>query len=324
VITSPATVAWQKWRRVRQAHRRQLSWGLAFLAPLALVLGFWLAGTFHLLNFGDDGEELLVKLGNPDGEASPLSVTAQPDPVLAFVQAQAVTEAALVEDEPDPLAEPDPVPVPVPQPQPEAKPVTKPEVKPEAKPVTKPVDPAPKPEPVPATTVIKGSEAGNSAQAVFEGTLKGIRKNLQIPIYLYMPLPRTVDAGLLDKVKDDALNTADENKKTLLAVYEMGTALRLKGQPLLEKRPEFWMLLLKAGYDMAKADYKTERRLQTITLAFKLTAATDTREPRLIDIKLEKSSGDAEIDGIVRSVFEEYRYSNPTGETVAGRFTYEF
>ncbi len=306
---SPATDAWRVWRDKRQTRRRQLSWGLAVLAPVALVIGFWLAGTFHVLNFGDDGETLLVKLGNPDGEASPLSVTAQPDPVLAFVQAQAITEAALNE-EPQPQDEPEPAPKPVEKPV--AKPLPKPAETPPVKPVTTPVvAPAPAPVVPAPTTIIKGSEAGNSAQAVFEGTLKGIRKNLQIPIYLYMPLPKTLDAGLLDKVQSDSLNSVDERKKALLAVYELGGLLRLKAQPALEQRPDLWVLLMKAGYDVAKADYKTERRLQSITLAFKLTAATDAQEPRLTDI-------------IVRSVFEQYRYSNPTGETATGKFTYEF
>jgi len=309
---SQETEAWVAWRKQRTLQRSLLSWGISLLVPALLVTAALLTGTLLLLSLGDDGHAISVKLGNPEGERTPLSVTSLADPMLSFLTQQAAQSAA-VDQVPDAAA------VPIAKAAPQLKPAAPPEnlEKPVAKsaPVAK----------APATTIVKGAENGNTTQAIFEGNLRGIRENLHPLISLFMPLPKALDASLLDHLQPDALNSADDFRKMLLALYEpSGTQLRLKGQPPVVGRDYYWVVLIRAGFDANKADYKTERKLNPITLSFKLSAATGGEVPKLTEIKLEKSSGDAEIDSIVKTVFEQYRYSNPLGATVAGKFTYEF
>ena len=308
---SEATQAWVDWRNRRTLQRILISWGVSLVAPALVLTVAALTGTLLLLAWGDDGHTISVKLGNPDGENTPLSVTSLADPMLSFLTQQAAQSAEV-----------DQLPAPIAIPKAEAKPIKAAPAQSLTKPTAKP---AADPPAQAATTIVKGAEHGNTTQAVFEGNLRGIRENLHPLISLFMPLPKALDAGLLDHLQPDALNSADDFRKMLLALYEpSGTQLRLKGQPPVVGRDYYWVVLLRAGFDANKADYKTERKLNPITLSFKLSAATGGDIPKLTDIKLEKSSGDAEIDSIVKTVFEQYRYSNPLGATVAGKFTYEF
>ncbi|MEI8095533.1 MAG: hypothetical protein WCG80_15085 [Spirochaetales bacterium] len=330
VKVSASTQTWQVWREQQTLRRRLLSWAVSLLLPALGVLAAWLAGSLLVLVLGDGGQALSVKLGSPDGEDTPLSVTSQADPVMNFLAQQAPSQTAVIEDLPDPtaipVAKPEPV-VPTPAPAP-AKPVPKVVEKPTPKVVEKPASPsplAPAPAAPTATTVVKGAENGNTAQAVFEGNLRGINEGLHPLISLFMPLPKVLDAGLLDRLQPDALNSVDDFRKMLLALYEpSGNQLRLKGQPPVVGRDYYWVVLLRAGYDTARADYKTDRNLKPVSLTFKLSAPAAGENPRLTDIKLTQSSGDLEIDEIVKTVFEQYRYSNPLGTTVPGKFTYEF
>jgi hypothetical protein len=316
---SEATLTWLKWRERQTLRRRLVSWVVSVVVPLLGFLAAWLAGSLLVLALGDGGQAISVKLGNPDGENTPLSVTSQADPVLNFL-AQQAAQTAVIEDLPDPTAIPAAQEPKKPEP---LKPAPARPVPDKPQPVVEktPVPPAP----AVATTVVKGAENGNTAQAVFEGNLKGIRENLHPLISLFMPLPRVLDLSLLDRLQPDALNSSEDYRKMILSLYEtVGSQLRLRGQPPVVGRDYYWVVLLRAGYDASKADYKTERSLKPVTLTFKLTAPTGGEVPHLTEIKLEKSSGDAEIDAIVKTVFEQYRYSNPTNDIVPGKFTYEF
>ena len=302
MTVSDGTRAWEVWRARRRGRRRLLSWSGSVILAALLVAGLaW--GGFQVFNVGERGEAVAVKLGNPDGEDLPLSVSAVTDQAM-----QAVMTAQ--RDLSKTTAEETRVSVPS-RPAPSAPDPTK---------------PAPTDKPAVTEKVIRGSEKGNSSEVILKPQGEKISQNGWTPVYLYMPLPTKLDAGLLARIKGSELFTAEERRDLLLQVYARNDdALTLTSDPGLAVRPALWEILEGAGYDVVNAEYKQGGTLKAVVLSFQLGVPKATNaNPELLDVKLEQSSGNGAVDEAVLFAFRKSTFANGTGQQAEGRYTYDF
>lgn len=307
---SESTLAWERWRQRRRRKRTLLSWtGSILLVAMLVGLAVW-GGFALVIDVGEKGEALLVKLGNPEGEDLPLSVSAVPDQAMqAVMSAQRTSALTTVEEtratvEPEILPQPAPVTapakaparVPAPAPPPSATPVpaTKQETPepvpatpapqpavPDRAPVPTPTPtptavPAPVPVPVPerpvvTEKVIRGSEKGNASELILKPQGDKISQNAYWPVYLFMPLPEQIEASLLGRIRATDLYSIEERRSLVLQVYtQAGNGLILSADPGLAVRPALWEILEGAGYDVANADYKKGKALKPVVITFQL------------------------------------------------------
>jgi len=177
---------------------------------------------------------------------------------------------------------------------------------------------------------LKGSEAGNSFETNFDTGSGKISRSLYVPIYLYMPLPRTLDKALYDAVPPSkfGMESAEVRKAHIRALYDQqGTLLRLKEEVPLKDRPAIWVILEDAGYPLARADYKSGRTLRPIVIEFSVgppAADYASSGAPLLSSSVVSSSGYPEIDEAVLYAFRMAGFSNNSKATVKGRFTYDF
>lgn len=328
---SEATLVWELWRKRRRFRRNLVSWvGSTALAAVVLALVAW-GGFAPIFNVGEQGEALLVKLGHPDGEDLPLSVSAVPDQAMqAVMSAQRDTALTTVEETRPVAVEPDADPVAVPVPaKPEPK---KPETK--APTLVPQPTPAPKPTPVnpplekPAVTekVIRGSEKGNASELILKPQGEKISQNAYWPVYLFMPLPAKVDASLLNRIRATDLYSIEERRNLLLQFFAKAPdGLTLIADPGLAIRPALWEILEGAGYDVANADYKKGKTLKPVVITFQLGVPKGAGDnPALLEVKLEQSSGVGSVDEAVLYAFQKSSFANGTGQQAQGRYTYDF
>jgi hypothetical protein len=95
-------------------------------------------------------------------------------------------------------------------------------------------------------------------------------------------------------------------------------------QPAYETRPAIWVMLEDAGYDVAKAEYKTMNRLREITLLFKVSTYHPERGVTLETVHVERSSGISTIDDAVVYAFSKAQFSNSGDKSINGRLNYRF
>ena len=319
---SEATLAWEAWRARRRLTRNWGAWGLSVgTAVLAVGLAAW-GGFLPLINVGEQGESLSVKLGNPDGEDLPLSVSALPDPAMQAVMT-AMQDSAITAVEETRSAEPEP----------DAIPVSKPKPKPTPKPVQTPANPVKPTEappvdakPVVTEKVIRGSEKGNASELILKPQGEKISQNAYWPVYLFMPLPTRLDGALLARVRETKLYTAEERQQLLLQFYsKTAEGLVLNSDPGLPVRPALWEILEGAGYDVVNAEYKRGRPLVAVVINFKLGVPKGPGEnPALLEVKLDQGSGNPAVDEAVLYAFQKSTFANGTGQVAQGRYTYDF
>jgi hypothetical protein len=298
-----------------------------------LGLAAW-GGFLPFHEIGEKGESLTVKLGVPDGEDLPLKVSARPDPAMqAVLSAQKQTAlASTVEtrpSEPEPANEPNPGPGAIPvAPKTPAKPASPaPKATPNpAAPTPAPASPVKSDQPVVTEKVIRGSEKGNASELILKPQGEKISQNAYWPVYLFMPLPAKLDAGLLARVGSSQLYSADERRALLLQFYtKAADGLTLSADPGLAVRPALWEILEGAGYDVANADYKKGKPLQPVVITFKLGVPKGPSDnPDLTDIHLDQSSGNGAVDEAVLYAFQKSTFANGTGQVAQGRYTYDF
>jgi len=269
---------------------------------------------------GEKGEALAVKLGNPEGEDLPLSVSAVPDQVMqAVMSAQRDTALTTVEETRASVVEPLPAPQPkqgvAPPPPAPAKPL------PEA-----PTAPSEPPKPTVTEKVIRGSEKGNASELILKPQGEKISQNAYWPVYLFMPLPAKIDAALLARVKATDLYSIEERRALLRQFYtQTGGELTLGADPGLAVRPALWEILEGAGYDVGNADYKRGKALKPVVITFQLgIPKVPGDNPALVDVRLDQSSGAPGVDEAVLYAFQRSSFANGTGQVAQGRYTYDF
>jgi outer membrane biosynthesis protein TonB len=166
------------------------------------------------------------------------------------------------------------------------------------------------------TATFKGIEMGNALSTTFGASQGDVGRNLYVPIYLFMPLPQSVDDAIFQRIGA---------KDTFKKIYEQsGSSWTLKAQVPLAQRGDYWRVLEDAGYDPAKADYKAGRKLKPVSLEFAVASNTKGGNVELIDVRLVSSSGSSEIDEAVVYGFKQSAFFNKTGNAVSGKFVHSF
>ena len=313
---TPATRAWEAWRTRQNRRRRWAGWSTAAgIAVAAVALAAW--GGFRFFAVGEKGEAVAVKLGNPEGENLPLAVQAVPDPSMqALLSAQ--REAAKTVEEtrvadsadgtlPASTARPAPARTPSPTAAPTAAPPA-PSIAPKTPQVTE--------------KIIKGDEKGNPYELVLKPQGEKISQNVWTPVWLFMPLPAQLDAGLIKRIQAKGLYSADERRDLLRQAYPDGVAL--KNDTSLGLRPALWEILESSGYDVANADYKKGRNLLPVIITFELGVPQGEGNPAIQNVQLQQSSGSRAVDDAVIYAFQRSTFANGTGQVAQGRYTYNF
>jgi outer membrane biosynthesis protein TonB len=174
---------------------------------------------------------------------------------------------------------------------------------------------------------VKGSENGNAYETNFEAGSGRIGRGLYVPIYLFMPLPFTIDDSVYARIPagSGGLRTADQRRTAFRSAYELQSGVwRLKVQPALDARPELWKTLEDSGYPIARAEYKSGKTLSPVVLSFKVSAAAKGKMPTLESVEVVSSCGSPDIDAAVVFGFRQAAFYNDGTSSVTGRFTYRF
>jgi outer membrane biosynthesis protein TonB len=176
-----------------------------------------------------------------------------------------------------------------------------------------------------ASVTIRKAEKGNSIETTLGGVKESVGQNLYVPIYYYLPLPKTVPASVYESIPDQIgkLSTVGNSsllrKKAFLDFYENVDGLyRMKKDIQLDQRPPFWQILEDAGYDVADANYKLGLTLKPVIIGFIVT-----KENKPKGVEVLQSSGDPEVDRSVMYGFSQAAFWTKASETVAGRMVYK-
>ncbi len=173
---------------------------------------------------------------------------------------------------------------------------------------------------------ITKAEKGNTVETTLGGSSETVGQSLYVPIYLNMPLPSVVPAGLFNAIPNEIIPpstliaSAESRKRAFLNYYtKNGNEYRLTNAVPLEVREKLWGMLEDAGYNAEQADYKTGRTLNPVVIGFSVT-----KDRQLRGVELLQSSGDSDIDASVLYGFKRASFWNKSGETIQGRFVYRF
>jgi len=172
---------------------------------------------------------------------------------------------------------------------------------------------------------VRGEEYGNSHETSFEASMGRVGRSLYVPIWSFMPLPKTVDNRVYDKIPGDGFRSAAERKELFRDWYEYSSgSWKLKDSVPIDLRQRIWFILEGGGYDIARSDYKSDRALSPIQIRFQVGPAQGNNPPKLEAAEIVRSSGDSEIDAAVLYGFRRASFSNDSEKSVMGRFTYRF
>jgi hypothetical protein len=174
---------------------------------------------------------------------------------------------------------------------------------------------------------LKGSEQGNSFQTNYETGSGKIGRSLYVPIFLYMPLPKTVSKAVYDAIppSQDGLRSVEVRKVEFRSFYEAtAEGWRLKTDPQPAQRPSLWLMLRDAGYPLAKAEYKSGKTLKPVVLQFEVGPPQAEKGPELLSVIVLSSSGYADLDAAVVFGFRQAAFFNDSQASVTGKFTYWF
>jgi hypothetical protein len=165
------------------------------------------------------------------------------------------------------------------------------------------------------TVTFRGSEMGSALTTTFGASTGLVGRNLYEPIWMYMPLPKTIG---------DAIYRNISAKETFRSFYQQsGSDWKLKAQIPVAQRSDVWNMLDSAGFDASTADFRTERKLSPVVLEFTVGPVSN-KKVELVDVRLLSSSGSSEVDEAVIYGFRRGAYFNKTGNAVGGKFVYGF
>jgi len=299
----------QAYLRMEAKKRSLVSLGASAALYLLALSVLWVIGLVRPIEYSEYAGPVLIRLGTPEGAEIPAPKTPPaPEPV------------------PEAVRPPEPTPAPaasIPSPAP-AQTAKVPAAK-------APESPPPSPTPIVPSTEgavagpIRGEEHGNSHETTFEATEGRVGRSLYVPIWTFLPLPRTVEDRIYARIQGDGFRTAVEQKSRFRNHYEFDAgAWKLKQDVPLDQRQGIWLILEGGGYDLARAEYKTGRSLSPMQIRFKVGPAQGYRPPVLESVEIVQSSGDPEIDAAVLFGFRRASFSNDSDRSVTGRFTYRF
>jgi outer membrane biosynthesis protein TonB len=165
------------------------------------------------------------------------------------------------------------------------------------------------------TVTFRGSEMGNSLVTTFGASSGKVGRNLYEPIWMYMPLPKTIGESIYRNIGA---------KGTFGSYYQQsGSDWKLKSQIPVAQRSDVWNMLDSAGFDASTADFRTERKLSPVVLEFVVGPVTRNKV-ELVEVRLASSSGSSEVDEAVIFGFRRGAYFNKTGYAISGEFVYSF
>lgn len=299
----------QDYLREEARKRSAFSLGVSAAFYLLALAVLWVVGLLRPIEYTEYAGPVLVRLGTPEGAEVPApALPPAPEPVPEAVRPPEPTPAHAAS-------------VPAPPPDQTAK-------VPAAK---APESPPPSPTPIVPSTEgavagpIQGEEHGNSHETTFDAAEGRVGRSLYVPIWTFLPLPRTVEDRVYSRIQGDGFRTAVEQKTRFRNYYEFESPVwRLKQDVPLDKRQGIWLILESGGYDLARAEYKTGRVLAPVQIRFRVGPAQGNRPPALESVELVESSGDPVIDAAVLFGFRRASFSNDSDKSVTGRFTYRF
>lgn len=175
----------------------------------------------------------------------------------------------------------------------------------------------------PKPIVQKGRESGNSHETSFASSSSKVGRSAYFPISQFMPLPKSISMDIFALIDGDVtgFDDPDYNRDFFKKYYmDRGSFYSLNRRIPLQNRPDMWAILEEAGYDLDNAEYKSDRKLKTVIIAFEINNNANGIERATI----VNSSGDTEIDEAVLYGFKQSTYSNATEDSVKGRFKYSF
>ncbi len=299
----------QAYLRAEAKRRSLVSFGASAVLYLLALMILWIAGLLRPVEYSEYAGPVLIRLGTPEGTEVPApALPPAPDPVPEAVRPPAPTPA--------PAAS-----VPAPSPSQTAR----------VPAAQTPASPPPSPTPIVPSTEgavagpIRGEEHGNSHETTFDATEGRVGRSLYVPIWTFMPLPRSVEDRVYSRIQGDGFRTAVEQKTRFRNYYEFESSTwKLKQDAPPDQRQGVWLILEGAGYDLSRADYKTGRVLSPIQIRFKVGPVQGNRSPVLESAELVVSSGDPEIDAAVLFGFRRASFSNDSSRSVTGTFQYRF
>lgn len=299
----------QAYLRAEAKKRSAVSMGASAVLYLLALTVLWIAGLLRPVEYSEYAGPVLIRLGTPEGTEVPApALPPAPEPVPEAVRPP----------------EPTPAPAAAVPPPPPAQTARTPAAK-------APESPPPSPTPIVPSTEgavagpVKGEEHGNSHETTFDAAEGRVGRSLYVPIWTFLPLPKTVENRVYDAIPGDGFRTADERKARFRNFYEFESgAWRLKQEVPLELRQGIWLILEGGKYDLSRADYKAGRVLSPIQIRFKVGPVQGSRSPALESSEIIASSGYADIDEAVLFGFRRASFSNDSDKSVTGRFTYRF
>ena len=107
---------------------------------------------------------------------------------------------------------------------------------------------------------VRGEEYGNSHETSFEASVGRVGRSLYVPIWTFMPLPKTVDNRVYDKIPGDGFRTAVPSERNRFrGWYEYSSgSWKLKDGRSHGSAAAALADAGGGGYDIARADYKSD------------------------------------------------------------------
>ena len=312
-MTASHVSAHEAFLRAEDRRRTRISLGITIGAYALSFVALWAFGLGREIEYSEYAGPVLVSLGTPEG----VEVPAPEAP-----EAEAVAESA--------PPSPPPSPAPTPPASGPALPAPVPEIsKPPA--ARAPESPPPAPTPLVKSTEsaptgpVRGEEYGNAHETSFETSSGRVGRSLYVPIWNFMPLPKSVENRVYDRISGDTFFSNKERQERFRVRYEYSSGTwRLKSDVSPEQRQRIWLMLKDGGYDIARADYKAERSLSDVVIRFRVGPSQGNKPPALEGAEIAQSSGDPDVDEAVLYAFRRASFFNDSAKSVTGRFTYRF